>query len=71
MTIVEALALLVQLTATLAQTTQNIQTISTLIQTAQANGQTSFTPEQWAQIQGIDTAARQALIDQITKALAK
>lgn len=71
MTVAEALALLVQLTATLAQTTQNIQTISTLVQSAQASGQTTFTPEQWTQIQAIDTAARAALVDQITKALQK
>jgi peptidyl-tRNA hydrolase len=71
MTIAEALSLLVQLTTTLAQTTQNIQTVGAMIQSAQAAGRTTFTPEEWAQIQSIDSNARQALIDQITKALQK
>jgi hypothetical protein len=71
MTVAEAIALLLQLTTSLAQAAANIQTISTMVQQAQAAGQTSFTPEQWATIQQIDTNARQALIDQITKALQK
>lgn len=71
MTVAEAIALLLQLTQTLAQATANIQTISGLIQTAQAAGRTTFTPEEWSQIQGIDSAARQQLIDAITTALKK
>lgn len=71
MTIAEAIALLVQLTQMLTTATANIQTISGLIQTAQAAGRTTFTPEEWAQVQGIDSAARQQLIDAITKALSK
>lgn len=71
MTIAEALSLLLQLTQTLAQATANIQTISGMIQAAQSAGRTTFTPEEWQQIQGIDSAARQALLDQITAALKK
>jgi len=71
MTVAEAIALMLQLTTSLAQAAANIQTISTMVQQAQAAGQTAFTPEQWATIQAIDTNARQALIDQITKALQK
>lgn len=71
MTIAEGIALLLQLTQTLTQATANIQTISGLIQNAQAAGRTTFTPEEWNQIQSIDTAARQSLIDAVTKALSK
>lgn len=71
MTTAEALALLIQLTSGLAQLTANIQTISSLINTAQAQGRTTFTADEWAQIQSIDTNARQQLIAQITQALAK
>lgn len=71
MTIAEAIALLLQLTQTLAQATANVQTISGLIQTANAAGRTTFTPEEWAQIQNIDSGSRQQLLDAITKALSK
>lgn len=71
MTTAEALALLIQLTGSLAQLTANIQTISALVQKAQGEGRTTFTADEWAQIQGIDTAARQQLIAAITAALNK
>lgn len=71
MTTAEALALLIQLTGGLAQLTANIQTIGALVQKAQGEGRTTFTSEEWAQIQSIDTNARQQLIQQITAALSK
>jgi len=71
MTIAELIGLLLQLTQTLTQATANIQTISGVIQTAQAAGRTTLTPEELAQVQAIDSNARQALLDAITKALAK
>lgn len=71
MTIAEVIGLLLQLTQTLTQATANIQTISGVIQSAQAAGRTTLTPEEMAQVQGIDSAARAALVDAITKALAK
>jgi tellurite resistance protein len=40
---------------------ENAQQISQLIQTAQANGQTSLTPEQWATVTGNDDSAEAAL----------
>ena len=71
MTIAEAISLLLQLTTALSQATANITTISGLIQKASGEGRTTFTADEWAQIQGIDTAARQALLAQITAALSK
>lgn len=71
MTTAEALALLIQLTGGLAQLTANIQTISSLVQKAQSENRTTFTADEWAQIQSIDTNARQQLIAQITAALSK
>ena len=71
MTVAEAVALLLQLTTSLAQAAANIQTISSMISQAQASGQTTFTNEQWNAIQQIDTQARAALIAQITAALQK
>lgn len=71
MTTAEALALLIQLTGSLAQLTANIQTIGALVQKAQQEGRTTFTADEWAQIQNIDTAARQQLIAAITAALQK
>ena len=71
MTIAEAIALLLTLTSSLTQAAANIQTISNLIATAQAAGRTTFTADEWAQIQGIDTNARAALLAQITAALSK
>jgi len=70
-TVADAISILLQLTSTLAQATTNIQTISAMIQQAQAAGRTTFTDQEWASIQNIDTAARQALINQITAALQK
>ncbi len=71
MTIAEALALLLQVTGTAAGMIANAQQISALIQTATAQGRTTFTPEEWATIQGVDTAARAVLVQQITAALSK
>ena len=48
----------------------NAQQISTLIQTAQANGQTDLTPAQWATITGNDDSAEAALSAAIAAAKA-
>lgn len=69
MGIAEALALLLQVTGTAMNMMANAQQISALIQKAQAEGRTTFTPEEWTQIQSIDGNARAALVAQITKAL--
>lgn len=71
MTIAEALALLLQVTGTAANMIANAQQISALIQTATAQGRTTFTADEWVQIQGVDTAARALLVQQITAALSK
>lgn len=71
MTIEAALALLLQLAGSAAGILSNIQQISALVQTAQGQGRTTFTADEWATIQGIDAAARAALVQQITAALSK
>jgi len=48
----------------------NANQIGTLIQQAQANGQTTLTPEQWAQITGADNSAEAQLAAAIAKAKA-
>lgn len=48
----------------------NAQQISQLIQAAQASGQTSLTPAQWAQITGADDSAEAALTAAIATAKA-
>jgi hypothetical protein len=49
----------------------NASQIGQLIQQAQANGQTTLTPEQWAQIAGSDDSAEAALTAAIAKATGK
>lgn len=71
MGVAEALALLAQVMASAVNLMANAQQISALVQTAQSQGRTTFTPDEWATIQGIDTAARQLLVAQITAALSK
>jgi hypothetical protein len=48
----------------------NASQISQLIQTAQASGATTLTPEQWATITGADDSAENALAAAIAKAKA-
>ena len=48
----------------------NAQQISQLIQSAQANGQTNLTPEQWATVTGADDSAEAALVAAIAAAKA-
>ena len=48
----------------------NAQQISELIQTAQANGQTELTPDQWSTIIGADNSAESALLAAIAAAKA-
>lgn len=69
MGIAEALELLIQVTGLAMNALNNAQQISTLIQKAQSEGRTTFTADEWTQIQGIDNAARASLVAQITKAL--
>ena len=71
MTIAEALTLLLQLTGSATALIAQIQQVSALVQTAQAQGRTTFTPDEWATIQGIDTASRAQLVAAITAALQK
>ena len=49
---------------------QNATKISEIIQTAQAAGQTTLTPEQWASITGDDDSAEAALTAAIAAAKA-
>jgi hypothetical protein len=48
----------------------NAQQISTMIQAAQAAGQTTLTPAQWATIVGADNSAEAALMAAIASAKA-
>ena len=70
-TIAEALAILAQGLGTATSLLASVQQISALISTAQAQGRTTFTAEEWATVQGVDTAARQQLVAAITAALSK
>ena len=70
-TIAEALALLLQVTGMGMNMLANAQQISALIQKANAEGRTTFTAEEWAQVTSIDSNARAALVAQITAALQK
>jgi hypothetical protein len=54
----------------LVELIKNAGQISLLIQTAQANGQTTLTPEQWASIVGADDSAEAALAAAIAAAKA-
>lgn len=69
MGIAEALALLLQVTGSALNMMSQAQQISALIQKAQAEGRTTFTADEWAQIQAVDANARAALVAAITKAL--
>lgn len=55
----------------LVELLKNAGQISQLIQTAQANGQTNLTPEQWATIVGADDSAEAALAVAIAAAKAQ
>lgn len=54
----------------LVELLKNAGQISQLIQTAQANGQTELTAEQWGTIVGADNSAEAALTAAITAAKA-
>jgi len=55
----------------LVELLKNAGQISQLIQTAQTNGQTNLTPEQWATIVGADDSASAALTAAIAAAKAQ
>jgi len=55
----------------LVELLKNASQISQLIQTAQANGQTTLTAEQWASIVSADDSAGAALIAAIANAKAQ
>ena len=50
---------------------QNAQQISSLIQTAQAAGRTTLTPEEWATITGNDDSAEALVVAAIAAAKAR
>jgi hypothetical protein len=62
---------LVTITATLNHLAAGAAMISSMIQKAQAEGRSEFTADEWATIQGADTAARDVLADAIVNALKK
>jgi len=71
MNIAQALALLMQATATAAQLIQQTQVIGQIVATAQSQGRSELTADELAQVQQIDNSARQLLVQQITAALQK
>ena len=64
MPVTAAVALLVALL-------QNAQQISSLIQTAQAAGRTTLTPEEWATLTGNDDSAEALVVAAIAAAKAR
>ena len=68
MDVSSALATLVTVTSALGNLAVGAAQISAMIQKAQAEGRTEFTPEEWNVIQGADNAARSVLSDAIAKA---
>lgn len=65
---VEAVIMLANLTSAAITSLQNAQVISGLIQKANAEGRTTFTPDEWALITGADDAARKQLDEAIKAA---
>ena len=65
---VEAIVMLANLTNAALTSLQNAQIISTLIQKANAEGRTTFTPDEWKVITDADDAARGNLAATIAKA---
>lgn len=57
----EAVIMLANLTSAAITSLQNAQVISGLIQKAQAENRTTFTPDEWALITGADDAGRKTL----------
>lgn len=70
-TTLEALNLLVTMTSTMNNMMASAGQISQILATAQQQGRTQLTPEEWAVVQGADDMARQQLVAAIAKALAK
>lgn len=68
-TTLEAVNMLVTLMGTANNMIASAGQISQILATAQAQGRTQLTPEEWAVVQGADDAARQQLVDAIAKAL--
>ena len=68
MSTVEAVVMLANLTNAALTSLQNAQIISTLIQRANAEGRTTFTPDEWKIITNADDAARGTLAEAIAKA---
>lgn len=65
---VEAIVMLVNLTNAALTSLQNAQIISNLIQKANAEGRTDFTPDEWTLITTADDTARKTLEAAIQKA---
>jgi hypothetical protein len=65
---VEAIVMLANLTNAALTSLQNAQIISGLIQKANSEGRTSFTPDEWKIITDADDAARGNLAAAIAKA---
>ena len=69
--ILNAAVQLAQVLQTISNLTASATQVSALIQKAQQEGRTTFTPDEWKTIQGVDDASRQLLVQQITAALSK
>lgn len=70
MDIATAVSTLLNLTNAAANMLAQAGQVSTMIQSMQAQGRTTFTQEEWAVIQNADVAARKQLAEAIVKALA-
>lgn len=68
MTTVSAIVMLANLTNAALTSLQNAQIISNLIQRANSEGRSTFTPDEWKIITNADDAARGTLAEAIAKA---
>ena len=71
MTVLEGVNALMGLITTATNMLAQAQQISAIVQKAQSENRTTFTPDEWAVIQQMDATSRQALVDAITAALTK
>lgn len=68
---IAAVNALIAITSTISNLVAQAGQVSAIITSMQAEGRTTLTPAEMLVISGADDASRKALVDAITKALAK
>lgn len=66
--VAQALSLMLTATTTAATAIAQAQAISAVVQRAQSEGRSTFTADEWKEVTDADDAARNALLDAISKA---